>query len=105
MADVAAELHALEADALDHLVGAGARDAQRIAERADAHDATTVGEERIAFKPGARVEHAAIVRRRRQTVDPIALLRLVGIAGGGEHYAERAAAGPFGFRPGPAARA
>src|SRR2546428_12207118 len=103
MADVAAKLHAVEADALDYVVGTCARDAQRIAERGDAHHAPAMGDERIALQPRAGVEHAAVGRRRGQAFDAIALARLVRIAGGGGHPAARAAARPPRPRPGPPA--
>ena len=41
------------------------------------------------------MEHAAIRRGRRQALNPVALARLIGIAGGSEHHAERAAPVPF----------
>src|SRR3954464_15463206 len=95
MADIAPVLHAVVANALDGFVGTAPRDAQGIAERGDAEHAAAVRDEHAALEPGAGMEHTAIGRRRRYSLDPIALARLVGIPGCREHHAERAAAVPF----------
>src|SRR2546423_15578154 len=99
MADVAAKLHAVEADLVDGLVGPRARDAQRVAERRDAENAAAVGDERIAGELRPGVEHAAVRPWSGDALDAVALARLVRIIRGGDHHAERAAPGPLGCRP------
>src|SRR5687768_4156106 len=89
VADVLAVLHALEADGLERLVGAGARHLHRIAERGDAQYAPAVRHQGLAFEARTGMEHAAIGGRLGQSADPVALARLFGVAGGGEDYAER----------------
>src|SRR4051812_26800127 len=97
VADVLAVLHAVEADLIDRLIGAGARHLHRVAERSDAEDTAAVGDDGLAFLAGTGVEHAAIVAWLRQAVDLVALARLIRIAVRGEHHAERRAAVPFGL--------
>src|SRR3954471_13348500 len=97
VADVLAVLHAVEADALHRLVRARARHLHRVAERSDTQDPTAARHQRLAVRAGRGVEHAALVRGRRNPGDGVALARLVGIAVRRDHDAERGAAVPSGL--------
>src|SRR3954468_24689686 len=97
VADVLAVLHAVEADALHRLVRAGAGHLHGVAECGDAKDPAAARHERLALGARRGVEHAAIVRRRRNPGDGVALARIVGVAVRGHHDTERGAAVPFGL--------
>src|SRR3981081_2110391 len=94
MADVLAELHAVEANTLDGIVRAAARHLHRVAERGDAQPTPAVGEHALALEARPGVEHPAIVGRPRQAFDAIALARLLRVAVRGEHHPERRAPVP-----------
>src|SRR5438046_742013 len=75
MADVLAELHAVETDVLDGIVRAAARHLHRVAERGDAQHTPAVGKHALTLEPRPGVEHSAVVGRPRQAFDAIALAR------------------------------
>src|SRR4051812_38813543 len=97
VAYVLAVLHAVEADALDRLVGAGGCAAHRVAEGGDAQHAPAVGHRGLSFELRAGVEDAAVLGRLGQPLDGIALARLFRVAVRGDHYAKGRASIPLGF--------
>ena len=100
VADVAAELHAVEADGVDRLVGALLRRLDVVAERGDAEHAAAGGDDLAVLRGRAGVEDVHVVAGCRASGRPwmtSPLLGVSGIVGGGQHDAERDAAVPFGF--------
>src|SRR6185369_16681441 len=97
VADVAAVLHAIEADAVHGLIGAALRHLDGIPERGDAQHAPARGYGLLARQRRAGVEHLAVLGGRRQAADGVALARGVGIAVRGQHHAERGTAVPVGL--------
>src|SRR5262249_42038384 len=89
VADVAPQLHAVKLYLPGHLVGALLRGAHVVAQRGHAQHPAAAGDEVVAADRGAGVEHMAVLAGRRQAVDGIALARVVGVAGGGQHHAQR----------------
>src|SRR5689334_4131311 len=61
VADVAPVLHAVEADAIDDLVGPAARHANRVAKSGDAKDATAVGQQLALLEACAGLENTAVL--------------------------------------------
>src|SRR6185295_12000400 len=96
--DVPSELHAVEADRVGRLVGAGARHLERAAERRDAKYPPATGDEALAIEGGSRVEHVAILGRLGQHRDFIPFARFFRVTAGGEHHAQRRTAIPVGRR-------
>src|SRR6185437_3378868 len=95
VADVFAELHAVEADLLRHLVGALGGDPHLVAQRGDAQHTAAARDDPAALLLGAGVEHVEILLVPGQAVDLVALARRLRIAGRREHDAQRRAPVPF----------
>src|SRR5262245_55495203 len=97
VADVLAVLHAFEADAGERGIGRALRLPDRLAERGDAQYPAAARDRLPIRERGAGMKDLAVFARLVEARDRIALARVLGIARGRDHHAERCATVPFGF--------
>src|SRR5688572_17434441 len=97
MADVLAVLHAVEADALEPVVGPCAGNLYRIAERGYAKHPAAAGHEVLALESCPGMEHLAVGSGLGQPADEVAFTRLIGITVRRDHHAEGRAPVPLRF--------